>query len=155
MKKILSRLIEVIGAISFLLFLLFIIILLIIGYFVRNDIELKGKFIIGKFISHERHKKGYSNYFVYNVNGLRYKGLDINDEDGSNENLGKFYKIRYSEKFKGSFSADFNYEVTDTTEILEAGFTINDILSNKNDTINCQEASIKQEVFAIFGIEEE
>ncbi|WP_395048048.1 hypothetical protein, partial [Flavobacterium sp.] len=98
----------------------------------------------------ERFKKGYTNYFSFNINGIRYKGAGIDINEGSYENIGKFYRILYSKKFKGSLNAYYNQEVIDTTEILNAGFTIDDILGK--DTIKLKEASFKQEIFTILGI---
>lgn len=138
-------------------YLLFFIYLFLFGNLFRKDIDVNGKFSVGKYTLHKKIKKGYDDYFIFYINGVKYQNLPagIKDEDGSYEKVGRFYKIRYSKKFKGHSIVFLDQEVTDTTEILKAGFTINDILSNENDRININESSLKQEVFAILGIKEE
>lgn len=150
--NIVKKIIGIASAALLVSFLLFFLILLFEGYIIRKDIKSNGKFTVGKYILHQRFKKGYTNYFSFNINKIRYKGVGAGVKEGSYENIGKFYKIRYSKKFKGSLVAFFDQEVTDTTEILKAGFTMKDILSNENDTINVREASFKEEVFAILGL---
>ena len=130
--NIFKKIIGIVSAVLLVLFFLFVFFLLFEGYIIRKDIESKGKISVGKYISHERFKKGYTNYFSFNINGLRYKGVAGGINEGSYENLGKFYKIRYSEKFKGSLIAYFDQEVKDTSEILKAGFTMKDITSNNS-----------------------
>ena len=122
------------------------------GYVIQNDIKLNGKVSVGKYTLHEKIKKGYNDYFSFNINGVRYESIAGGIKEGTNENIGKFYKIRYSDKFKGSLVVFYDKEIIDTTAILNAGFTKEDILGTSK--IKTKEASFKQEVFAIFGIKE-
>jgi hypothetical protein len=133
-------------------FLIGFVFLILEGYIVNYEIEVNGKISIGKYVSKDSWGKGETNDFSFNINGLRYKGNGGRAPREFYKNIGKFYKIRYSEKFKGSLDAYFDEEVTDTTIILDAGFTKEDILGTS--IIETKEASFKQEVFAIFGIEE-
>jgi hypothetical protein len=152
--KIFIKVIQRIFAIFLILFFLFFITSAIVGYIVSTDVESNGRISVGKYISHRHWAKGQTNYLSFNINGIRYKGIASGKEpsQGFSENIGKFYKIRYSEKFKGSLEAFFDEEVTDTIEILRAGFTVKDISSSENDTINVRESSFKEEVFAILGV---
>ena len=141
------------GIISVLLLifsLLFIIILLINGRIIKKDIELNGGLTVGKYIAHERFKKGYTNYFSFYINGVKYKGIGLGIKNGSYEKIGKFYKIRYSKKYKGSLEAFFDQEVIDTSEILNSGFTIKDF--TENDTTYAREASFKEEISIMIGL---
>lgn len=150
MKAIGIKIFGVISIVSIILFFLFFLFLLFEGHVIRKDIELNGKITIGKYISHRRFKKGQVNYLSFNIGGVRYKGEGGHPPVAFSKNIGKFYKIRYSEKFKGSIKAFFDEEVTDTTEIMKAGFTKKEIYVLGNDSLYAREASFKEEVLAIF-----
>jgi hypothetical protein len=153
MKKIGIKIIGLISVISIILFFLFFLFLLFEGSLITKDIKLNGKVTVGKYISHREYKRAHIDYLIYNIDGIRYKG-EGGSSIGSSENIGKFYKIRYSEKFKGSLEAFFDQEVTDTTQILKAGFTKRDIGTSGSDSIFAREASLKQEIYAILNIRE-
>jgi hypothetical protein len=154
MKAIGLKIIGIISAISIILFFLFFLFLIFEGYLIRKEIKLNGKISVGKCISHRRYKKGQVNYLSFNIGGVRYKGEAGGPPIASSKNIGKFYKIRYSEKFKGSIEAFFNEEVTDTAQILKAGFTKKDMYVLGNDSIYAREASFKDEIFAILDIKQ-
>jgi hypothetical protein len=149
MKK---RVIKIIIVSSVILLILFFLFFIYEGYIIQKDIKVNGKVSVGKYILHQKIKKGYNDYFSFNINGVRYKGIAGGIKKGANENIGKFYTIRYSNKFKGYLVVFYNKEVTDTSVILNAGFTKDDILGTS--TIEAKEASFKEEVFAILGIKE-
>lgn len=153
MKAIGLKIIGIISAVVIILGFLFFLFLLFEGYLIRKDIKLNGKVTVGKCISHRKYKGAKIDYLIYNIEGIRYKG-EGGSSIGSSESVGRFYKIRYSEKFKGSIEADFDQEVTDTTEILKAGFTKSDMYAFGNDSIAAREASLKQEILAILNIKE-
>ena len=153
MKKIGIKIIGLISVISIISFFLFFLFLLFEGSLIKKDIKLNGKVTVGKCISHRQYKRTKIDYLIYNVDGIRYKG-EGGSSIGSSENIGKFYKIRYSEKFKGSLEAFFDQEVTDTAQILKAGFTKRDIGTLGSDSIFAHEASLKQEIYAILNIKE-
>lgn len=112
-----------ISKILVLVFVLGLISLIVDSYFVKYDVEDKGKISIGKYVSRDNWAKGELNYFIFYIDGKRYREDGGRAPLGFSENLGKFYRIKYSEKYKGAIKALFNQEVTDTTEILKAGFT--------------------------------
>ena len=112
-----------ISKILVIVFVLGIISLIVASYFVKYDVENKGKVSIGKYVSRDNWAKGECNYFIFYIDGKRYKEDGGRAPVGFSKNIGKFYKIKYSEKYKGSIQALFNEEVTDTIEILQAGFT--------------------------------
>lgn len=153
MKEIAIKIMGKISAVLLILGFLYFLFLLFGGYLIRKDIKLNGKVTVGKCISHHKYKGSSTDYLIYNVDGIRYKG-EGGSSIGSSENVGRFYKIRYSEKFKGSIEANFYQEVTDTIEILKAGFAKKDMDAFGNDLIVAREASLKQEVYAILNIKE-
>lgn len=93
------------------------------SYFLKYDVENKGKISIGKYVLQDSWGKGETNYFIYYINGKRYKNNGGRAPLGFSKNIGKFYKIKYSEKYEGSIQALFDQEVTDTIAILKAGFS--------------------------------
>lgn len=109
----------------FILIFGFIIASIIKGYEIKNDIENNGKASVGKYIKREWGKEP-SNIIRYYDNGKEYESDGGRAPQGFEKNIGRFYRISYSEKYKGSLHADFTHEVTDTAEILNAGFRLID-----------------------------
>ncbi|MHC0445852.1 hypothetical protein ACWA1F_10595 [Flavobacterium sp. 3-218] len=153
MKKIGIKITGVISVISIISFFLFFLFLLFEGALIRKDIKFNGKISVGKCILHRKYNRAQIDYLIYNIDGIRYQG-EGGASVGSSENVGRFYKIRYSEKFKGSLEVYFDQEVTDTLEILEAGFKKSEINTLGGNSIIAREASLKQEIFAILNIRE-
>ena len=116
-----------ISKIFVIVFILGVISLIVTSYFVKYDVKNKGKVSIGKYVSRDNWAKGELNYFIFYIDGKRYKEDGGRAPAGFSKNIGKFYKIKCSEKYKGAIQALFNQEVTDTTEILKAGFSKEDI----------------------------
>lgn len=106
---------------------LVVISFIINGYFRKYDIEKKGEITIGKYVSQRNYPKTQTNFFIYYVNGVKYKHNGGRTPRGFSENIGKFYKIKYSTKYKGAIEPLLDQEVTDTVAILQAGFTKEDI----------------------------
>lgn len=113
---------------GFILILIFgfIIASIINGYEIKNDIENNGKTSVGKYIKQDKWAKGSLNIIRYYDNGKEYESNGGRAPQGFEKNIGRFYRISYSEKYKGSLHADFTQEVTDTAEILNAGFRLID-----------------------------
>ena len=116
-----------ISKIFVIVFILGVISFIIVGYVIKYDVENKGKTSVGKYVSQDSWAKGELNYFIFYIDGKKYKEDGGRSPKGFKENIGKFYKILYSEKYKGSIQALFNEEVRDTIAILKAGFTKKDI----------------------------
>lgn len=92
----------------------------------KYDTENRGKMTIGKYVSHDGWGKGDLNYFVYYVDGKRFSANGGRAPQGFSNNIGKFYRIQYSQKYI-SINAFFDQEVTDSIAILKAGFSEEDI----------------------------
>jgi hypothetical protein len=81
---------------------------------------------IGKYISQTADKK--QNYIIYHLNNKEYKAnIGILPPEITTKDMGKFYRITYSENYEDIIKIEPNQEVTDTTEIILAGFTKYDI----------------------------
>ena len=149
-NNLIKKIVGIISIILFTFFLAFFVFAIIDGYRIRNDIEFNGINSTGKYISNETWKKGIDCYFTFNINGKRYKGHIEQPKTGFIGNIGKFYNICYSKKFKGQLKVYFYQEVQDTVQILNAGFSMDDIIGNeKNIPI---EPSFKEEIFMSIGI---
>lgn len=97
-----------ISKILVIVFIIGVISLIIASYFVKNDVENNGKISVGKYVSRDNWAKGELNYFLFYIDGKRYKEDGGRAPIGFSENIGKFYRIKYSEKYKGSIQTLFN-----------------------------------------------
>ncbi|MFD2601620.1 hypothetical protein [Flavobacterium suzhouense] len=97
------------------------------SYIKKNDVENHGKISIGKYVYHESWAKGELNIFEFYIGKERYKGNGGRAGKSFSKNIGKFYKIIYSQKYPGVVRALFDEEVTDTMAIFKAGFSKDDI----------------------------
>lgn len=101
------------------------------GYLVNSDLDNYGKESIGRFVSYRKHAKSADYNFTFYIDGKKYKENAGRMPKGFRANRGKFYKIIYSEKYKGSFRVFIDQEVTDTLKILEAGFSNEEIRKSR------------------------
>jgi hypothetical protein len=117
-----------------------LVILICIGYFCMKDIYIKsivGKsnlYIITKFIRKNDLPKTTTFYFDYYFNnakvtvtnsGINDSHLDIKIID--NMKINCFYLAKFEPKYPNVIIVNPEKQVTDTTEILKAGFSIEDI----------------------------
>ena len=129
-------------------YLLFLFILF--DFYVKNDLKSKGLNSIGKYVYYRAWAKGDSNYFEFYVDSIRYKSNGGRVPKLFHNNIGKFYRIKYSKKYKRHVIVDFSQEVKDTSEILKAGFTKEEI--NGTSKLKAKETSYKDEVLTIIGL---
>ncbi|MFP9112298.1 hypothetical protein ACLI1A_00010 [Flavobacterium sp. RHBU_3] len=92
-----------------------------------RELEKNGKVTIGKYVSRKNYPKTNDNFFIYFMKGLKYRVNGGRLPKEFSKNIGKFYKIKYSDKYVGVIRPMLNEEVTDTTEILKAGFSKEDL----------------------------
>jgi hypothetical protein len=115
-------------------YLIFIIIvatsLFVIGINARlslKEIEKSGILIVSKFTNIERFPKSRDYFFEFYYNNLKKRCRVGKVPEGFYNNVGKFYRIKYLEEYPDLIVVEFNQEVTDTTEILRAGFSKEDL----------------------------
>jgi len=90
-----------------------------------KKIEKDGKIGIGKFVKYEKKPKSKHYYFEY-YNGKKNIDLLTKAPKDFYKKVGSFYKIKYLNEYK-DIIVDFDKEITDTTLILKAGFSKEDI----------------------------
>lgn len=108
-------------------FILFVVYQIYSGYSIKNEINKNGVFSIGKYVSQDRKPKVEQNFMIYYFKDRKIKANGGRAPKGFTSNIGKFYKIRYSESNPNYAEAFFDEEITDTTLILKAGFSREDI----------------------------
>ena len=106
-----------------ILFLFSVVTLIFFGNIRGYEVEKNGKIIIAKYVSQRNYPKSQTNFFVYYIDGKKHKDNGGRAPIGFSKNIGKFYKIKYSEKYTHTIYPLFNQEVTDTDSIIQAGFT--------------------------------
>ncbi len=86
-----------------LIFISIVFIIVFIFYIKANfkfiEINKNSKIGIGKFVEYKRYPKTRDYYFDYYNNGKRTRDLIKNPPDGFHKKIGKFFEIKYSEKF--------------------------------------------------------
>lgn len=88
----------------------------------ENKHETVGK--VYKFYSNRSNNRYY---YKYSYNSAVYNDNEDLDYYGGDECIGKFYKVYLSTKNPQYSKIILDHEITDTTEILNAGFTIEDL----------------------------
>lgn len=116
---------------SYYIFIILILITLFIIWFNARlnlkEIEKSGNILVSKFTKIERYPKSRDYFFEFYYNFKKTKDYVKEVPDGFQKNLGKFYRIKYLNKYPDLIIVKFEEEVTDTTEILNAGFTKEDL----------------------------
>lgn len=108
--------------------LIFFIGFLVKGHYEGVDFRKNLKIGIGKYTARRNYPKTSANFFVYYIKGKKYRhNVRRMPIEFYSNNLGKFYRIKYSEKYVDMIIVLFDQEVTDTVAILEAGFSVKDI----------------------------
>lgn len=110
-----------------LIFVLILGYLIFKGYNYKEEVNKNGNTTVAKFLYYKSFPKTKDYYFKYFVNGKSF--VDIYGQTKSNfyKNKGKFYEVKYSKNDPNKIIVDFNKEITDTTKILEAGFSREDL----------------------------
>lgn len=109
-------------------FFSFLVVMIVRSYYVKYQIENYGVTIIGKYVMQKNYPKTQENHFIYYMNGKRIR--DYSSKNVSPDfkyNIGKFYKMKYLDKYPEAIHPLYDQEVTDTTEILNAGFSRKDL----------------------------
>jgi hypothetical protein len=110
------------------------LITMVINFYSRKYyIDKYGEIIIGKYVARDKWGKVRSDYFIYYVDNKKHRANTGDSPAGFRENIGKFYRIKYLDKYPEVIHSLFDKEVTDTAEILEAGFSMDEILNKKTN----------------------
>ena len=112
-----------------ILYLLFLglVILCIAGYKYHQEIKDYRGSTICKYTSCEKFPKTTASHFQYYVDYKKYTTTYGRCPDDSDNKLRKFFVVNYSTINPNKIEVDFSREITDTTEIIKAGFSKEDL----------------------------
>jgi hypothetical protein len=99
------------------------------GYNYKKEVNENGKTTVAKFLYYKNFPKTKDYYFKYFVNGKSYINIYGQTQSGFHKNKGKFYSLKYSKKDPNKIIVNLDKQITDTTLILEAGFSREDIIN--------------------------
>ena len=99
------------------------------GYNYRKEVNENGKTTVAKFLYYKDFPKTKDYYFKYFANEKFYINTYGQTQSGFHKNKGKFYSLKYSKNDPNKIIVNFDKEITDTTLILKAGFSREDITS--------------------------
>lgn len=119
------------GKTTFLIVSFCILSILVWGYhsiLKFKEIDKKGLVTISKFCRIIRYPKSKDYEFCFYINKQKTTCTIPKIPNGFSSNVGKFYRIKYLEKYPDLIIVKFDEEVRDTTEILKAGFSKEDII---------------------------
>ena len=99
-------------------------------YFSRNElkeIQNGGFKIIAKFKGFKKYPKSIDYSFEFYFQNIKKTIITTKAPEGFFRNTSKFYRLKYLDKYPDLIIVEFKDEVTDTTEILNAGFSKEDL----------------------------
>lgn len=105
------------------LILCFIIVKTIIAKQKYKKLEEHGVYTIGKYVEYKRYPKSKNYYFEFYYLSKKIKAFEISAPPCFYKNIGKYYVLKYLHEEPEVFKVDFDKEVTDSTEIVNAGFS--------------------------------
>lgn len=102
--------------------LLFIIIRYTIAKIDYSKLDKQGLYTVGKFVEYVRMPKTRTYYFEFYTDKEKIRGFDMPAPQGFYKNIGKYYKLKYLPDDPNIFKVYFCEEITDSVEIIKAGF---------------------------------
>jgi hypothetical protein len=97
------------------------------GYLYKKEIGNFKEQTICKFVYCKEFPKTSESFFEYYVNGVSYRNSFGKCPEKSDLKLNSFFTLNYSSKDPNKIEVNFSEQVTDTTLILNAGFSKTDI----------------------------
>jgi hypothetical protein len=91
------------------------------------DIEKNGKIGIAKFVEYKRLPKTRTYFFEYFNGNKRIKTFKKNAPEGFSKKEGLFFEIKYLYEYEDLIIVNFNKEITDSSLIIDEGFSLEDI----------------------------
>lgn len=115
-------------------YLFIVLIIIFIGYgqfksiLFERELKENGKVAIGKIDSIQTNPKRTYIYLTYIVEGDKITSFESGlNKKITKKDIGNYYEIRYLDKSPEIIRTDFSKQITDTTLILKAGFSREDI----------------------------
>lgn len=106
-----------------ILIVLGVISIFIKGYLYKQEIKNNNVQTVCKFVLCKTFPKTTKSIFTYNINNKWYTNSYGKCPDNYDKKINKFFRIYYSSKDFNKIIVDFSKEIKDTTEILKAGFS--------------------------------
>jgi hypothetical protein len=106
-----------------ILIVLGVISIFIKGYLYKQEIKNNNVQTVCKFVLCKTFPKTTKSIFTYNINNKWYINSYGKCPDNYDKKINKFFRIYYSSKDFNKIIVDFSKEIKDTTEILNAGFS--------------------------------
>ncbi|HEX9981239.1 MAG TPA: hypothetical protein VGB50_11815 [Flavobacterium sp.] len=94
------------------------------------EIEQSGTPLIAKFSHIKEFPKTVNHYFYFFYGQERINCDIISAPEGFSRNVGRFYRIKYLEKYPERIVVQFDEEVTDRNVILKSGFQEEDLMAH-------------------------
>ncbi|SHM44123.1 hypothetical protein [Flavobacterium chilense] len=116
MKKNISKLIAIVIVVG-------IVFLFVKGYLYKKEIRENRKKTVCKFTFCKIAPKTTTSFFKYIVNNKRYRNSYGQCPDSCDMKINKFFILYYSSKDPNKIEVDLSKQITDTTAILNAGFS--------------------------------
>ena len=102
------------------------------SYRYETKIKDEGKITIGRIDSIKRLPKWSIIYISYNIKNKNYNYHEDDLHTGiTKKDIGKFYEIKYLSDSPEIIRVNYSKEITDTTDILKAGFSREEIVNLK------------------------
>lgn len=102
------------------------------SYQYKNKLKLDGQVTIGRIDSIVRFPKSSTVFISYIISNKNYNSFESAlDKKISDKDVGKFYEFRYLLDSPEIVRGDYSKKITDTTAILKAGFSKEDIMNIK------------------------
>ena len=114
------------------IYLSIVVCLIIFGVWVNakcnlKEIEESGENHVAKFVNIKKFVKSRDYNFLFYDSSVKKMVSVSRLPDDFYLNVGKFYYLKYLDKYPDLIIVNFDEEVTDTTEILKAGFSKEDL----------------------------
>lgn len=106
------------------------------GSLYKKEIEDFKEQTICKFVYCKEFPKTSESFFEYYVNGVSYRNSFGKCPEKLDLKLNNFFMLNYSSKDPNKIEVDFSEQVTDTTLILNAGFSKAEIEGKKDNVPN-------------------
>lgn len=121
-KKKISPLLILLG------FFIFVLYGQLRSYRYENKLKAEGQMTIGRIDSIEELPKWSIIYISYNIKDKNYNYNQDDLHTGiTKKDIGKFYEIKYLSSSPEIIRVNYSKQITDTTDILKAGFSMRDI----------------------------
>ncbi|UUF12937.1 MULTISPECIES: hypothetical protein [Flavobacterium] len=112
-----------------------ILVLIIVGvfsmfvrsYLKQKEIRENQEQTVCKFVFCKDFPKTTKSFFQYKIKNEWFREGYGRCPDNYEKKINKFFRLYYSSKDSNKIIVDFSQEIVDTTEILNAGFSLNEL----------------------------